>query len=243
MIKNKLNTKINCVTCAVAHICLARDLNKTEQAQLNELIKMVSIIKVGHHLYHQRQKMRYIFALHSGCCKEYCLDHQGNEKISNFYFPGDLIGLDSLPTELYSFSLIALKDSKLCMIPYEKFFQLLQEAPTLLRRFLHINSFKLQSQRDIPVVTNAKRRLAAFLLNIFYRAQQPQKLLLHMQLPMSQSDIGIFLGLAHETVNRILHFFHKDDVIQLTNKGICLTDFERLKAIAGVDKLHNKQAG
>ena len=48
---------------------------------------------------------------------------------------------------------------------------------------------------------------------------------------MSQFDISNLLGLAYETLSRILHGLVKENVIKLVNKEIHIVDVDALKTI------------
>jgi CRP/FNR family transcriptional regulator len=240
MVKNRAQLKVSCSECSVAHLCIATTLTPEEKEKLNSIITKIFIMDPGEHLYYQDQKMQHVFALYSGCCKEYTVDEEGEEKVNNFYFPGDLLALESLPEKAYTFSAVALEKSRFCAIPYKTFFPLMQESQALFQRFIDILSYKMQTHRQIPLTTNAKRRIAAFLLDILSRLERRENIEDQIHLPMSQFDISNLLGLAHETVSRTLHIFQEAEMIKIKNKVIYVTDIDALKAMAnsgGMNKI------
>ncbi len=234
MVKSRLDLNIHCNRCSVSQSCVVSQLSHEETEKMNALIKKMAIIDTGEHLYHQNDDMKNIFALFSGCCKEYSLDKEGNEKINNFYFPGDILALESISTKKHIFSTLALQKSQLCLIPCETLFLTMQESPMFLRQFTYMISQKIRHNNDIPITTNAKQRIAAFLINIFERLQVneiPQEQIC-LSLPMSQFDIANYLGLAHETISRIFHLFQKNDLIKITHKKIDIINIHFLKSVA-----------
>lgn len=235
MVKNRMSTHIHCSHCPVSSLCIAHHLNSDETEKINAIITRLYILHPGEHLYFQHQKVQHIFAVYSGCCKEYVVDEDGNEKINGFYYPGDLLALESLSSANYSFSAIALETSQFCAIPVDLFFNLMNESPALLHRFIYLVSHKLQKNRNIPLATNAKRRIAAFLLDIFYRPREEKAENDHIHLSMSQFDISNLLGLAHETVSRTLHTFQYEQIIKIIKKDIYITDINSLRAIAQME--------
>jgi len=50
---------------------------------------------------------------------------------------------------------------------------------------------------------------------------------------MTRGEIGNYLGLTVETISRLLGRFHKDDLIQVDGKLICISDPEALSKLAG----------
>lgn len=235
MLKNRMSTPVNCSQCPVASLCIAHDLNPEEKEKINGIITRLNVINSGEHLYLQNQKMQYIFAVYSGCCKEYFITEDGDEKIKGFYYPGDLLGLESLSSKKYAFSAIALDASQFCAIPIDLFFQLVHESFPLLYRFVSILSEKLQRNRNSTMTTNAKRRIAAFLLDIFYRPTESKLKNDSIHLSMSQFDISNLLGLAHETVSRTLHMLQDEEIIKITKKNISIKNINSLKTIANID--------
>lgn len=232
MVKDRKLVGVHCKFCIYSHLCISRNLVGEELEKLNNIINKMFIIENGSHIYRQNQSVKYIYALYSGCCKEYFIDKNGNEIVNNFYFPGDIIGLESFLSKKFNYSVLALKSTQLCAIPRDDFFKLLNENENLLRRFIKVTNKKIKYDHFIPVTTNAKRRVAAFLINIFTRIQKRKETNNHIHLPMSQFDISNLLGLAHETVNRILHLFQKENLIRILNKDIYITNIESLKNIA-----------
>lgn len=87
----------------------------------------------------------------------------------------------------------------------------------------------MQNDQHIGMKTNAKQRIADFLLNIIYRITERKNFSGYIQLPMTQFDISNFIGITHETVSRILHDFQHRKIIQIQNKVIYITDIDQLK--------------
>jgi CRP/FNR family transcriptional regulator len=235
MLKNRHHLNVHCKTCSVAHLCIVRGSNNEEIEKVNNIINKLFILAPGEHLYYQNQKTHYIFALYSGFCKEYSVDEEGSEIVSGFYFPGDILGLESFQEKKYLFSAIALKPCQFCAIPCQELFQLMREYPHIFERFIHIMSHKTHNNYQSHFTTNAKHRIAVFLLDIFYRIQERKKSEGYIDLPMSQFDIGNLLGLAHETVSRILHLFQQSHIIKIQNRSIYITDIAALKTLAHYD--------
>ncbi len=233
MIKNRQHANVSCGNCSVASLCIPRHVNNEETEKLNALITNVCYLESHEFVYSQAQEMKNIYALRSGCCKEYSLNADGDETIHNFFLPGDLLGLESIAVKRYSFTIETVQPSVFCVIPYEPLLELLSECPDLKRRFINITSYKMQNSFFIPNTTNAKARTAAFLLNVCFRLRERGRGINHLQLPMSQYDISKFLGLAPETLCRILHDFQYKDLLVLKNKTISLLNLDVLQEIAG----------
>jgi CRP/FNR family transcriptional regulator len=79
---------------------------------------------------------------------------------------------------------------------------------------------------------SADQRLAGFLLNLTKRLYSRGMRQAEFQIGMSRSDIGSYLGLASETVSRVLTRFQKIGLIQLRHKRLRLLDPDGLREIA-----------
>lgn len=231
MLKNRSTHNANCNQCAANFLCLPKGLEPSEIDEINALITNYREVSKGEHVYFAQDPLDHLYAVYSGSCKDSWVNENGDERIDNFYLPGDIIGLESIPNRKHFFSLIALEDSKLCLIPLDALFELMQKHDSILKRVMHIASYKMQNDQHVSITTNANQRLADFILNIIYRLEERQKYTDHISLPMSQLDISLFLGMAHETVNRILKKLQEDSIIRIDNKKIYVVDLESLRKL------------
>lgn len=238
MLRNRVTHHINCQSCAVKNLCLPEPLSPDEIAYFNNFIVNIKEFTKGEHVFHTNDKMQNIYAIHKGSCKSYWLDENGNEHVDNFYFPGDLIGMESMPNRQHLLSLSVLEDhTQLCVIPLDNMFDMMQKVDKLLKRILHIASFKMQNDQHVRITTNAQQRIADFLLNILYRLRERQTGDLgSVSLPMSQVDISNFIGMAHETVNRVLKKMCQDNIIHIEDKKIYILDIAALETLGNPNR-------
>jgi CRP/FNR family transcriptional regulator len=232
MYKKRQEMHISCQNCWVAHLCLPGHVNNAERITLDEFIIDTFFVTKGQHIYRTNEKMDYFYAVYSGACKDYYLDREGNEYINNFYFPGDILALEAVPTRKHASSALALADTKLCLVPVDTFFARMRHSPVLLERFIHINSYKMLNDKFIRSSTNAKKRIANFLANVYGRIKERETSHPYIVLPMTQLDISNIVGVAYETVSRVLHYFQHQKIIDIKNKQIHIIDIEKLKALS-----------
>lgn len=231
MHKNRANLGMTCATCPSSHLCITRGLSKEFTNEIDALITKVAVINPGEHIYYIHDTLEYLFAVHSGTCKDYFIDMDGQEYVNNFYLPGDILGLESIPGRKLLFSSVAITHVEICLIPLSPLLDLSGHIPSLHNRLLNIMAYKMQNDKQIRLKTNAKQRVADFLLNMHRRIEERNKIPDKLQLPMSQFDISNMLGLAYETLSRILHGLAKENIIKLVNKEIHIINVEALKNI------------
>jgi CRP/FNR family transcriptional regulator len=231
MLKHRTGMNVNCATCPVSTLCLPLGLNEFEIKSLNSIISRTVVLKKGEHLYFENEPMNNIYALYSGYCKEYAVDKEGNEKVFGFSFPGDMVAVESIHKKQYNNSCAALKDSVLCVIPCDEFFKLMYTSPQILKRFVLLLSQKTSNSRYLITTTNAKRRIASFLMGLLKNSTEKEKNE-KIYLPMSQIDIGNLLGMTHETVSRIFKSFQSKEIIKIKDKSVYIHDKNLLQNLA-----------
>ena len=232
MLKDRKKLHIHCNECLYQKLCLPRKLTAPEIDELNSFITQVAVFEADEHVYLQNQKMHNLYAVYSGYCEEYWVDENGNECIENFFLPGDILGLEHIAKRKYLFSAIPLTKVELCVIPIDPLLAMMQTSHNLLERFISISSYKLLNNTYSKLTTNAKSRVANFLLNMLLRYEERNNNSHLICLPMSQIAISNYLGMANETVSRVLHEFARLAIIRIESKSIFISDVDKLKEIA-----------
>jgi CRP/FNR family transcriptional regulator len=235
MIKTRVSKNINCHDCSVNHLCIATDVSSSSIDSLNDLIKNVRRVPKKEHLYHADTPMQNLYAIHQGSCKEYWIDEDGNECVTNFYFPGDIMGIESVSQEKHMYYAMALEDVELCLIPIAGFMEVMQEKPDILKRFVTITNQKMKNDQSTRMGITANERVCDFLLNIAMRMCERNPNINEICLTMSQVDISNFLGIAGETVNRIFNNLKKNEIINIQNKTFEILDLSQLKKLGKLD--------
>ena len=57
------------------------------------------------------------------------MSSDGREQVTNFYMAGEMIGFDGISSGVHSCDVIALEDTEVCVIPYDR----LEDAATSMR--------------------------------------------------------------------------------------------------------------
>lgn len=235
MIKTRISQDVSCYSCQFEQLCISKDLATSDLALLEQLITHVKVVSKKEAIYHMNDPISYIYAIYEGSCKEYWIDEQGNECITNFYFPGDMIGIESVSHQKYSYYTSALEEMRLCVIPINEFLEIMSKAPTLLKRFLTITNQKMRHDQSTRVGNTAAEKVADFLLNILMRMYERHYDIKEISLPMSQADIASYLGIAPETINRVFNMLKRKKIIKLNYKKFEILDIAELQRIGKLD--------
>ena len=213
-----------------------RDLGKTpaakpadEFAALDRIGTVLSIDREAV-LFYEDDPAEHYFKVVSGairCCK---LLADGRRHVSEFYLPGDFIGLDAEAS--YLFTAEAVKETTVIRYTRRGVDALASVEPRIARRLLSIACRDLgAAQRKLVVLgrKSAEERIAAFLLDLAMRNGQRDR----VSLPMSRTDIGDHLGLTMETVSRGLSHLKSEGIIALeTSHHILFRDRDALQSLA-----------
>lgn len=228
--------KVACQECSLNGLCLPLGLDHKELNRLDQIIERKSPMSRGDHLFRIGDEFRAVFAVRSGSLKSYATTEEGQEQIIGFHFPGELVGLDAISESRHPLAAKALETTSICAIPYDQLENLVGEMPSLRTQMMKIMSREI-SHDEQNIITlgqkSADERLAAFLLGLSKRFKQRGFSATEFNLSMSRGDIGNYLGLALETVSRLLTRFQHDNLIKVDRKFIEILDLDRLHAKAG----------
>ena len=155
--------------------------------------------------------------------------------MTGFYLPGELLGIDAINTDLHPCSAEALETSEVCEIPFDSLEELAQKVPGLQHQLLRIMSREIVRDEDMLMMLgrmSAEERLASCLMSFSRRLARLGNGAVEFRLSMSRQDLGDYLGLALETVSRLLSRFQEENLISVHGRQIVLRDLDRLRAMA-----------
>ena len=219
----------HCSTCNLREVCLPCGLNGPELAMLGEVVYTRRRVKRGESLFHAGTDFDSIFAVRSGFFKSSVVLEDGRDQVTGFHMAGEVLGMDGIGSGHYSSDVVALEDSEVCIIPYERL-----EQPGLQRQLQKVMSRELVRDHGVMMLLgtmSAEERLAAFLLNLSQRFVARGFSPHEFHLRMTRDEIGSYLGLSLETVSRLFSRFQADKLIAVQQKHIRILDVPGLRAV------------
>ena len=193
-------------------------------------------IKRGEHLFRLGEPFDSVYAARSGFFKTKLLLEDGREQVTGFHMAGELMGMDGIGTERHTCDAVALEDSEVCVIPFERLEVLSREMEALQRHFHKVMSREIVREHGVMLLLGSMRaeeRLAAFLLNLSQRLStrgySPSEFILRM----TREEIGSYLGLKLETVSRVFSKFQEEGSIAVQQKNIRILDPKGLRETIG----------
>ena len=245
-----INTTMNipmsiqsCGNCGLATMCLPLGLSQPEMTQLDGIIKKSAPYRRGESIFRQGDPFNSIYAVRAGMVKTTVINARGEEQITGFYFPGELIGLNSLHENVYMGTAITLETVSVCQIPFVKLDELSALLPELRRQLMRQMSQEISDEQNMMLVlakTSAEEKLGNFLIRLSHRFKRLGFSATQFRLTMSRVDIGNYLGLAVETVSRTLTKLQLRGVIKVEGKEVTILDMEGLSCQHGTNEEPSK---
>lgn len=226
---------ISCKDCGVYNLCLPMGLNQSDTSLLDSIVKRKQVFKRGEVLYRVGQSFEYIYAIRSGSVKSYVFTDDGRVQITGFHIAGELVGLNDIDSLVYSCEARALETTSVCEVSIDRFQELVERMPSIQYQMLRIMSGEIRHNQELMLLLgkkSAEERVATYLLSLSRRFERRHYSPIQFNLSMSRSDIGNYLGLAEETVCRVLARFQDEGLIVSQRRQITLNDADKLKGIA-----------
>jgi len=230
---------VGCQNCSFVAICQAEPKPPEHMPATGKFMVKISNYERGDHLFSVNDPFKNLYVIRSGSVKTYSLLHDGQEQVTGLHLAGKLLGLDAIGCEYFTESAIALETSSICEISYSRLENIREENPQLLQILWNAMSSRMREEHEYLRLlsrTTAASRLAGFLLNMSADFQRRGYSPTFFYINLSRHDIASLLGLAVETVSRMLTHFQEAGLITVQRRNIALTDMQGLKTLANVEE-------
>jgi len=222
---------LSCYSCNIRGTCLAEKLSITSNHSCR-LVKNRKVFTKGQHIFRGGDETKAIYIVSSGSIKSYVVMENGEEQVLGFYLAGDVIGLDAMGSQQHRSSSIALETVTVCKLSLAELY-----ARTLGKGFLDMVSDNLLREHNLMMMLarkDADGRLASFLIDLSKRAEKHGHPVDVIKLTMTRQDVANYLGLAIETVSRVLRRFQNSGMLKVNRRQITIYDYEGMGLTAGV---------
>lgn len=221
-----------CSTCAFSGACIAAGYTKPDLAKLHCLIEHTDSYQPREYVFRTLDPFRAIYAVRAGSVKTIVVDPEGREQVLGFYLPGEVIGLNAIYPEHYPCDAVALEATLLCRFSFPAMSDLAAHVPSIQQHLFRLLSKELGMASMLASAHSADERMAAFMIDLGHRYAAGGLPAARLQLSMSRSDIANYLGIAAETVSRVLARFREQDLIRVEGRNVEIRDAARLHELA-----------
>lgn len=233
---NRTSPQIARAASAMSSGCQPFVLNPNDSKRLEQLVETSLPLRKGTHLFHQGDPFLSIFTVRAGTIKTYTVTNEGEEQITGFYFPGELVALGSIGSERHVVSAKSLETTSVFEFPYQHLTDLAHQLPELQTQMVNYMAREIRNEQEMMLLLSkktAEQRVATFLFKLSERFRQRGYSATVFRLSMSRNEIGNYLGLAVETVSRIFTRFQKQYLIKVEGKEIEILSVDALYQVTG----------
>ena len=226
-----------CCDCLSRERCPVSRQVSAEPGRQAVVVSGSQALEQGEHLFQVNHAAEALYIVKSGSSKVYFTSEDWSEQVVAFYMPGDVLGLDALGVKQHASSALALESTSVCVIPFAA---LQQACANLSASGWHQCLYKLLSRelnRDhltMELITkkDAEAKMAGFMLYLSGQFRERGYSASSFNLSMKRSEIGSYLGLAVETVSRILSRFQEDGLLSAERRRVQIFDHGALQTLA-----------
>lgn len=236
---NLSELKVACQDCNLFQLCLPVGIDQQDLEQLDRIIKRRRPVRRGEHLFQVGEPFTSIYAIRSGSIKSYTPTADGQERVTGFHLPGELLGLGAIHAQTHPCGAKALETASVCELPFNRLEELSARIPSLQHQLLRIMSAEILHDQGLLTLLGkkgAEERLAALLISLSNRYGERGFSHLEFYLSMSRSDIANYLGLAVETVSRLFTRFQEEELLIAHRKHIRILDLPRMRELASYNR-------
>lgn len=165
----------------------------------------------GEEIYGEEEDADLVYRLISGSVRTQRLTPDGRRQIGDFYYPGEIFGLE--PASQHRYSAEALSTVTVLVIKLSSLGLYGEEGARFERQIVEATRRELARTQDHLMVLgrrSACERVASFLLDLSDRGRGEV-----FDLAMGRQDMADFLGLTIETVSRMMSQLISDRVLRL----------------------------
>lgn len=228
--------KLACSNCNMHELCMPVGLPANLLEKLDELIYVRKRIKAGTPLYHAGSHFQSLYAIRSGFIKMATLHEDGREQVTGFYMMGEILGFDGIATDAHMCTTVALEDSEVCAIPFDRIERAGYEMGDIQHHIYRLMSREIVRDHTIMMLLGSmqgEERVAAFLLNLSQRFSERGYSSSDLMLRMKREEIGSYLGMKVETVSRAFTRFRELGLLEVHQKHVRILDMNGLQKLIG----------
>ena len=238
---DKFLIKIACSNCNMRELCMPIGLDADEIKRVDDLVTKRPFVKRGSALFRAGDKFTAMYAIRSGFLKTCITSEDGRAQVTGFQMAGEIVGLDGVATDLHTCDAIALEDTEVCALPFDRIEEIAREVKALQHHVHKIMSREIVREHGVMLVLGnmrAEERLAAFLLNLVQRLHARGFSSSDLVLRMTRDEIGSYLGLTLETVSRTFSKFADDGVITVNQRQVHIQNANAIQRLVSHEQCH-----
>ena len=149
--------------------------------------------------------------------------------------PGERVGFDGVES-VHNCTVVSLERSSVCELPLKDLEFLSQKISSLHREVCTVMRREISQEQSMLLLLarrTAESRLASFLVSLSRRLGSRGFSQTDFNLVMSRHDIANYLGLAAETVSRLISKFQEAGILSVNRRRVVIRDLDALNGKVG----------
>ncbi|ABD07846.1 transcriptional regulator, Crp/Fnr family [Rhodopseudomonas palustris HaA2] len=220
---------------AVAHSALFSHLSDAEAALLLRT-STVRQIQPGNALFHQGDAPETLFQIVEGLVRVTQINTEGEQITLRIMGPGDLCCVAAIRQQSYPATATALKDTTVLAWRGCTFIDMANQHPAIANNVLAIVGNRAHEMLQRATEMTGKcvsQRIAACLLRLSVQAGVTTRDGVHIEAPVTRTDLASMAGLTYFTVSRILSAWQKQGLVKSGRQRLTILNMPRIAEIAG----------
>jgi CRP/FNR family transcriptional regulator, anaerobic regulatory protein len=221
-------------TCKPQEHSLSAGLDAETMREVDDLVTARIRLRTGQTLFRDGDRFTSLYWIRAGSFKTVSLLRGGYEQVAGYHMSGEIIGADGIGNDSHRCEAVALEDSEVCSLPFERIEALSRRNRCFQRNLHRLLSREITRARAVTTLLgtmHADQRVGAFLLDLSQRYHERGYSSCEFVLRMTRAEIASYLGLTLETVSRSFSRFHHEGLLQVERRLVKLLDWASLKRL------------
>ncbi len=205
--------------------------NDPENFNLTSGNRDVNHYKKKHILYSAGQRPMNVYYVVSGKIKEFLINEDGKELITNMYTQGEFFGYINILEDVnYTETVQVLDDAQLILIPKADFLQLISNDKLVAKQFIGLLSHNIREKEEklLNLAYNSLRKKVAIgiveVMDKFKDTRDGKPVV-----EISREDLANVIGSAQESMIRTLKEFRTEKLIDVVDGSILVLNENKLR--------------
>lgn len=226
-----------CYTCPNRHFHFCKSLLNNASTEFDAHAVKTLSFTAKQFLYHQGDMNQGLLVLREGWVMLSRFSEEGKRQMFRSVLPGELLGFQQHLHGSALYSAIALLDSVVCQIPNAtSLFSSHPELALSLASAAVYDMILTESYLTHIAHRSAREKIAFMMLELYHRLKlRGLNRGYSIQFPLKQEDIANTLGLTTIHVNRTLHNFRDEGLLEIHKHELTILDYDTLCSLAGTE--------
>ena len=215
-------------------VTFIKEVRLSGSASMTAMETAIQKYKKKHTLYSDGQKASVVYFVVSGKVKEYMINEEGKELITNMYAKGDFIGFTTiLENTLYNETAQVIEDAELLLIQKKDFLQLINNNLQVANDFIGMLSHDmlLKDQKLLQLAySSLRKKVATGIIEVIDKFQDKRNG--KPVIEISREDLANVVGAAQESLSRTLKEFRNEKLIDMLEGNIVVLNDVKLRHLA-----------